>query len=132
MPVHPNNIEAGKLFSLRHGFKVCTGALYLGGYIGDDESKRECLKERTKIYEWNIFTIRETAGKYPKESYFAMVHAIQPAWIFLQHITTNTGDAFEGVEKMIGETFLHRILFRKIKYISPILGALSTMQVKKY
>ena len=39
--VRLENVEAGKLFGRRHGFKVCTGAHYLGGYIGDDESKRD-------------------------------------------------------------------------------------------
>ena len=29
------NIEARKVSIQRHGFKVCTGAHYLGGYIGD-------------------------------------------------------------------------------------------------
>ena len=37
MIVHPNNIEFGKRFGLRHGFQVCTGACYLGGYIRDDD-----------------------------------------------------------------------------------------------
>ena len=37
--VRPDNLEAGKLFGRRHVFKVCTGARYLGGYIGDDKSK---------------------------------------------------------------------------------------------
>ena len=35
--VRPDNIEAGKVFRARRGFRVCTGARYLGGYIGDDE-----------------------------------------------------------------------------------------------
>ena len=39
MIVNFDNIEAGKEFGARHGFKVCTGARYLGGYIGDDKSK---------------------------------------------------------------------------------------------
>ena len=41
MIVHPNNIEDGKMFDLRHGFKVFMGSRYLGGYIGDDEFKHE-------------------------------------------------------------------------------------------
>ena len=45
--VCPDNIEAGKVFVARHGFKVCTGARYLGGYILDDESKHDWLKQRT-------------------------------------------------------------------------------------
>ena len=37
--VRPENLEAGKCFGARHGFQVCTGARYLGGYIREDESK---------------------------------------------------------------------------------------------
>ena len=48
--VQPNNLESRKRYVLIHGFKVCTGARYLGGYIGDDESKCDCLKLRTKTW----------------------------------------------------------------------------------
>ena len=57
--VRRENLEAGKLFGACHGFRVCTGALYLGGYIWDDESKHDWLRERT-----NINTIRKNEGKY--------------------------------------------------------------------
>ena len=60
--IGPENIKAGKVFGARHIFKVCTGARYLGGYIGDDESKRDCLRERTLTWERNINTISGTAG----------------------------------------------------------------------
>ena len=43
------NPTTRKRFGLRHGFKVCTGARYLGGFIGDNVSKHKCLKVRTKI-----------------------------------------------------------------------------------
>ena len=36
MIVHPKNIEAGELFGQCHGFKVCTAAHFIGGYISDD------------------------------------------------------------------------------------------------
>ena len=81
--VHLDNLEAGKLFGARHGFKVCTGARYMGGYIGDDNSKCDWLRDRTRTWEKNISTIRKTAGKYPQESYAAVVRAIQSKWIFL-------------------------------------------------
>ena len=45
--VLPENLEAGIFFRERHGFRVCMGARYLGGYIGDDKSKQNWLKERT-------------------------------------------------------------------------------------
>ena len=75
--VCPENLESGKLFGGRHEFKVCTGACYIGGYIGDDEYKHNWLRECTLTWEKKIITISETAGKYPQESYSAVVRAIQ-------------------------------------------------------
>ena len=95
--VHPDNIEAGKLFGSRHGFKVCMGARYLCGSIKDDESKHECLKERTETWGRNICTISETTENYPQESYATVVRAIQSKWIFIQRVTTNTEDTFVEV-----------------------------------
>ena len=37
--VHPYNLETGILFGLHHGFEFCTGANYIGGFIGDEKSK---------------------------------------------------------------------------------------------
>ena len=65
MVVHPDNLEAGRLFGVSHGFKVCTGSHYIGGYIGDEESKRDWLKDRTDKWEINIRAVTKTAGKYP-------------------------------------------------------------------
>ena len=75
--VCPDNIEAGKVFGARHGFRVFTGPRYLGGYIGDDNSKCGWLRERTLTWEKNINTIIKTANNYPQISYTAVVRAIQ-------------------------------------------------------
>ena len=85
--LHPDNLEAGNFFGARHRFKVCTGAHYLGGYIGYDESKHDWLRERTLAWEKNSNMISERAGKYPQESYAAVVRSIQSEWIFLQRVT---------------------------------------------
>ena len=77
MIVRMENIKAGKVFGSRHGFRVYTGARYLGGYTGDNKSERDWLKERTLTWEKNISTISKTAGKYPQESYAAVVRVIQ-------------------------------------------------------
>ena len=100
---HTENTESVKVFCSGHRFKVCTGACYLRGYIRDDESKHDYLRERKLTWEKNIETIRETIGKYLQDSYAVVAHAIQPEWIFLQHVTWDTGSAFAGVEKMIWE-----------------------------
>ena len=39
--MHPDHIENRKLFGLLHGFKVCTDARYLGGFIRDEKFKRD-------------------------------------------------------------------------------------------
>ena len=95
--MHQDNLKSGKLFGLRHGFKVCTGARYIGGFIGDNEFKSDWLEERTEKLERNITKIRKTVVKYPQESYATVVCAIQWEWKFLQRIKKNTGDAFTGV-----------------------------------
>ena len=61
-----------------------------------------------------------------------MVNAKKPEWIFLQRVTWDTRNAFAVVEKMIQETFFPHPYFRKTKTLSPIIGVLSTMPVKKY
>ena len=40
--------------------------------------------------------ISKTAGKYPQESYTAVVREIQSEWIFLQNFTWDTVDSFGG------------------------------------
>ena len=116
---------------MRHRFKVCTGAHYLGGFIGDDKSKRDGLKERTHAWERKIHTARETAGKYTQESYAGVVRSIQLERPFIYRVTDNTGDAFMGVEEMLRETFLPRLFLVKSKSFSPIVVNISTIPVKK-
>ena len=66
--VHPENPEYRKSFGFPRGFKVCMGARYLGSFIGDDESKRDCLKNRIKTWDQNIHTICKNLGKYTQGS----------------------------------------------------------------
>ena len=102
------------MFGRHHGFKVCTGALYLGSYIGEDKSKRDFLKENMATWERNITTISKTSGKYPQESYASVVRGNQSECIFLQRITTDTGDVFAGVEKTV-QYFFASSFIRKDK-----------------
>ena len=63
-----------------------------------------------------MFTISETVGKYPQESYAAVVRTIQSEWIFLQRVTWDTGDTFAGLDKVVQETFFPCLFFRKKKF----------------
>ena len=49
--MHPKNLEVGVLFGQCYGFKIFTGALYLGGYTKDEKSKGNWLKKRTEKWE---------------------------------------------------------------------------------
>ena len=70
------------------------GTLYIGSFIGYDESKHDWVKNHTETWERNIHIISKTMGKYPQESYAMLVRAIQSEWVFLQYVTDNTGDVF--------------------------------------
>ena len=111
-------------------FKVCTGARYFGGFIGTDKFKRGWLKDRESKLK-NIRMITETAGEYLQDSSTVVVFVIQSEWIFLQCVTKDKGHAFAGVEKLLWETFLNRLLFGKLKCLPQIVLTLSTMTVKK-
>ena len=65
MIIHLGNLKSEKRFGLRHKLKVCTGAHYLDGFIGDDESSCDWSKEITQTWEYNIHKTIETTGKYP-------------------------------------------------------------------
>ena len=99
----------------RHGFRLCTEARYLGGYLGDNKSKRNWLRVRTLTWDNNINMISKTTGKYPQDIYAADVCAIQSESIFLQCITCDTGDLFVRVEKMISEKNIWFFLWKDEK-----------------
>ena len=119
--VRPENLKAGKVFRDRHIFKVCTGAHYLGGYIGYDDSKHNWLRERTLTWDKNINTISKIAGKCPQDSYPTVVNVIQAEWIFLQCVTWYTGRCvFWGVENVQGNLFASSFIWKE-KILSPII-----------
>ena len=69
--------------------------------------------------------------KYPQKSYATVVRDIQSEWIFVQRVTNNKGDKFEGVKKLLWGNIFPILFFRKAKYLTPFIGSLSMMPVKK-
>ena len=82
-------------------------------------------------WEKNICAITERDGKYPQDSYAAVVRVIKLENIFLKRVTKDAGHALEGMEKFLQETFLPHLFLEKSKSLPPIVGTLSTMPVKK-
>ena len=97
------NLEVGELFGTHRGFSVFIGARYLGGHIGDDESKGCWIKKRTNKWERDIHAVTKTAEKHTQESYAAADRATQLEWIFLQLVPKYTGQAFALMEEFLQE-----------------------------
>ena len=110
--MNPDNLEAGKIFGARNVFKVCTGACYLGGYIGDEKFKGEWLKGCTDKWERNIHAVTKTVGKYPKKIYAVVINAIQPEWVFFSTCEKNR-DKCLWEWKEFCENFFASYLFGK-------------------
>ena len=109
--MHPQNLELGEEFRQSHGFRVCRGARYIGGYIGDDKTKGDRLKEHKEKWERYICALRKISNKCPQESYAAVAHVVQLKWIFLQCMTNKMAKDFTGLGKVLRETFLACIFF---------------------
>ena len=99
--MHTKNLKAGELFVRCHGFKVCTGTRYLGGYIGDEKSKGDWIKKQTEKWERDICALIKTVDKYTQESYATVACAVQSECIFLQLVMKDTIQAFTGMEKVL-------------------------------
>ena len=75
--VHPPNLESGEEFVQGCGFKVCTDARSLGGYIEDDKTKGDCVKYCMEKWDGYIRAISKRADKYPQDIYAAGAGAVQ-------------------------------------------------------
>ena len=82
---------------------VCTGKCYLGGYIGDDVSKCDWLKNRTEKWERDINSLSKTADKFPQVSYDFVARAVQPKWIFLKRVMKNPDWRSQGWKMLCGK-----------------------------
>ena len=98
---------------------MCTGARYLGYYIGGDESKGNWLKDCMEKWERDIRDLRKMADRYPQKSYAAMAHAVQSEWIFMKCVMKDTVQVFKGLEIFMQGNFLPRLFFGKPKILPP-------------
>ena len=110
---------------------VRTDAHYVGGFIGDNDSKRDLIKFCTSIWEQNIHTIIKMVGKYPQEIYDVVVRVIKLESIFLQRLTRNKAYVLASVEKLLQEAIFPHPFFGKSKSLTPLVCTLSNIPVKK-
>ena len=111
---------------------MCTGAHYLGGYIGYEKSKGGWLKNWTEKWESDIHSLIEMEDKCHQDIYAVAARAVQSEWLSLQRVTKDMVQALAGLETFLWETFLLRLFFGKSKILPPVIGALIALPVKKY
>ena len=63
---HPNKLIERKEFCLRHGFKVYISKRYPKMLIGNDESKRDCLKDWTLMWERTLLRSLKRKENIPR------------------------------------------------------------------
>lgn len=77
---------ATEIFS-DEGFKIRTGGRYLGGYIGEEDGKREWVKEKAEEWKKGVQMLSRAAKNFPQEAYAGLAHSLQHEWTFLQRVT---------------------------------------------
>ena len=70
--VHPQNPESGEEFRRRHGFRVCTSACCIWGYIRDDKNKCYWLKNCKDKWEREIRALRKRS--------ISILWRVMPRW----------------------------------------------------
>ena len=88
------------------GLKVVTGSRYLGGFIGEGETKKSWLEGKVAVWAESVETLAVVSCKHPQSAYAGLQKSLQQEWLFVQRVTPGIGDAFSSVEKVLRETFL--------------------------
>ena len=119
------------MFGSCHGFKVCTGTCYLGGYIRGVESKtRLADREYADVGEEHQHDQQNRGKISPGElrlsSMFNPTRVEISTTCHLVHGQPVHGSGENDPENLFALSFL-----RKDENLSPTIGALSTMPVKK-
>ena len=118
------------MFGARQGFRVCTGAPYLEGYIGDNKSKRDWLRERSDVGEEYQHDQRNRGEISPGE--LRLSGTCNPIRIdffstrHLGHRRLVRGSGEDDSINLFASSFL-----QKDENPLPVVGAISTMLVRK-
>jgi hypothetical protein len=102
--VRKHNLEAA-----RREFPEFTnteGARYLGGFIGEEDARREWLREKAEVWKEAVLDLASAAPNFPQAAYSGLQKSLQQEWQFVQRVTKNIGPEFESVEQALSETFL--------------------------
>ena len=92
---NPSNSQAAADAFKDFGFKITSGARYLGGFIGTDESKADWIKKQVSDWKDGIEALASIAKSSPQCAFVGMRLSLQSEWTHLQRVVKNTGTKFK-------------------------------------
>ena len=103
-PAAQQDRAAAQLAGFQFTYK--TGARYLGGFLGDQSARGEWLEPKLQSWAKAVTSLSSVARRYPQTAYAGLAHSLQSEWMYLQRVTSNAGESFDGVERAIKEEFV--------------------------
>jgi len=89
---------------------VVTGHRFLGGYIGNNEGKREFVADKVASWCQHVKKFADIAKTQPHLVYSAFTKSLQFEWAHLQRVTSHCSEAFSPLEKLITDELLPAIM----------------------
>ena len=88
------------------GVWVVTVSRYLGGFIGDQESEKNWLAEKVKVWMHSVEVLIGVALRHPQTAYNGLQKSPHQDWAFIQSVTTHIGEAIRPVEEALEKYLL--------------------------
>jgi hypothetical protein len=108
--VPQHNLESNQAAFLDFGFRVTTGNLYLGGFIGKDDALLcAWLYEKTQAWEEAVADLASVTPNFSQAAYSGLQKSLQQEWQFVQRVTKGIGPKFKNIELTLSRTFLQTL-----------------------
>ena len=82
----PSDIPAAHSLFKDLEVQVTTGHCFLGGIIGNDESKRKFVEEKVGWWVECVHKVTTATKKSPQATFFAITKSVQCKWSYLQSL----------------------------------------------
>ena len=103
------NIPRAQEYFADLGFTVKTGDRYLGGYLGDDVSKKEWVSNKVKDWKCMIDKMSNICHRCPQEIFIGLTLSLQSEWTFMQRVMKSDPEWFQELETTLTERFIPKL-----------------------
>jgi len=102
------------------GFKVVSGARYLGGFIGESASLQPWIAQKVSKWASDVDILATAARAYPQAAYAGLQKSLQQEWQFVQRVTRDVGSHFNPIVKALHGSFLPALFGDNLPEHDPI------------